>query len=1191
MNTHQYHPILNRPTQWNLWAIWMVTCLVAITFLTTSHLFPTQTAHAATADHGPFTIDGDMADWSERYRLDLGPHNGVVGYALYATYDPATASYLFALRAPLPISPTTALWLNTDQDPATGAGTGGAEFLVNLYPFDHQPYLYTGEGGYLAGPLPHAFSADRHILEIGVSAALLGNLSHDVDLLTVVSGTPLPTDYTRPPYTLLYTPLPERTQLEKRVAIVYSASTADNFWGGNQHKAYAQLYASVQHQVMMAGIPYDLIHEEALADYTNLIEYDALILPAYSHVDMDVLVPSDFDTLTQLENSLNRIVYNYGIGLITAGDLMTNDRNGVPISVNTYRRQENLLGLHLTMWGGPTTYTLQAADISHPVMGDYTADELLITYPNGYYSAYGPFLSQPVDTLASIIVAGVPYNGMVATQTGGRNIHFGTPQWLADRNLLWRAVQWVVYGEEMAVELQLGRFASLFVSRNDMDQSQFVDEVPQVIGPLYTDYLVDWKNNYNFVGSFYLNIGADLPPDDPACYVGAPLVANPTYPGSLACTDWDLSRPLYLDYLALGHEIGSHSYTHLPATLYPTSPDSLDGLTPAERLFELRDSMDVLASGLSIPIVGVAQPGNPEALFVVEELDSAGYMDYFSGGYSSVGAGFPSAFGYLSPDHSTVYLAPNMTFDFTMIGYWGWTPAQAEAHWQTEFAHLTTHGSQPIVHWPWHDYSLTQELGSYSEAMYTSLLNTAYTADTEFTTAADTAERIAAFRTASLTTSDLSASGEITATVAGSNLGRGSLKLETGGQQIAHVDGWYAYHGDHIFLPPNGGTFRAQLGSTADSVTHITHLPMRAELVSLVGDGTELTYTFNGQGAVILELNIPENGQLQHEGADSVALVGNTFTMLFDSDGPHTGRVYFELLPRLAFSHAGYSANEQSAEVTITVTLDTPATRPVSVTVASVDGTAVAGEDFAAVNQTVAWAIGQTSQPITIALVPDGVVEGSESFSLTLSSPHNGVLGTPHAAVVTIADMPVDLSGDGAAWHHLSGIYLGSELSADAAPTTAGDDGAIRTPHQRWAAGETPTITVTVGGSGAGWLVVWLDWGDGLGLAEATAEMAISQSVVGGQSYPLQLTVPPEYVTGTLVQVRVRVYEVAPTAASPVGYGGGGEVEDFLWQFTPTAVALRHMQATQPQDRFGWVLVGVLVLAVASVGVVRRGDW
>ena len=50
-------------------------------------------------------------------------------------------------------------------------------------------------------------------------------------------------------------------------------------------------------------------------------------------------------------------------------------------------------------------------------------------------------------------------------------------------------------------------------------------------------------------------------------------------------------------------------------------------------------------------------------------------------------SGYPSAFGYINPtQQGSVYIAPNMTFDFTEIQYEGKTVAQAEADWAAQFS-------------------------------------------------------------------------------------------------------------------------------------------------------------------------------------------------------------------------------------------------------------------------------------------------------------------------------------------------------------------------------------------------------------------------------------------------------------------------------------------------------------------------
>ena len=78
------------------------------------------------------------------------------------------------------------------------------------------------------------------------------------------------------------------------------------------------------------------------------------------------------------------------------------------------------------------------------------------------------------------------------------------------------------------------------------------------------------------------------------------------------------------------------------------------------------------------------------------------------GGYSGIGAGYPGAFGYLTPDLTgSVYLAPNTSFDFTLADYQKLGAAGASAAWAAEWNTLTANAGLPIVLWPWHDYGPT----------------------------------------------------------------------------------------------------------------------------------------------------------------------------------------------------------------------------------------------------------------------------------------------------------------------------------------------------------------------------------------------------------------------------------------------------------------------------------------------------
>ena len=65
------------------------------------------------------------------------------------------------------------------------------------------------------------------------------------------------------------------------------------------------------------------------------------------------------------------------------------------------------------------------------------------------------------------------HNAVLATQTGGNNVFFATEGMLADSNMLQHAIGWAARAAgRPELKLQMGRQASMFAARNDMDQSQ-----------------------------------------------------------------------------------------------------------------------------------------------------------------------------------------------------------------------------------------------------------------------------------------------------------------------------------------------------------------------------------------------------------------------------------------------------------------------------------------------------------------------------------------------------------------------------------------------------------------------------------------------------------------------------------------------------------------------------------------------
>lgn len=82
-----------------------------------------------------------------------------------------------------------------------------------------------------------------------------------------------------------------------------------------------------------------------------------------------------------------------------------------------------------------------------------------------------------------------------------------------------------------------------------------------------------------------------------------------------------------------------------------------------------------------------------------------------------------------------------------------------------------------------------------------------------------------------------------------------------------------------------------------------------------------------------------------------------------------------------------------TANATLTVSLDKPATAAVSVNYATANGTATAGADYAASTGTVSFAVGETSKTITVPVLADAVAEATESFLVNLSNASGAAIG------------------------------------------------------------------------------------------------------------------------------------------------------------------------------------------------------
>jgi len=189
-----------------------------------------------------------LNEWTLLDRLDPAPGQSPPEYELYGHYESGTY-YLKVKTDGTVIGPNTTIWLDTDQNPSTGhaiwAWLGGFDFNINVHS-DGKPYLYTGAAAqsFVSGPLGHEYSGLNSVIEIALPEALIGTSVGDIDILMDINNAVfLPGDYANdPPNTLNSHGFSERTDFSKRVGIVFSQTTSDNFFND---KAYAQLFQAM----------------------------------------------------------------------------------------------------------------------------------------------------------------------------------------------------------------------------------------------------------------------------------------------------------------------------------------------------------------------------------------------------------------------------------------------------------------------------------------------------------------------------------------------------------------------------------------------------------------------------------------------------------------------------------------------------------------------------------------------------------------------------------------------------------------------------------------------------------------------------------------------------------------------------------------------------------------------------------
>jgi hypothetical protein len=109
------------------------------------------------------------------------------------------------------------------------------------------------------------------------------------------------------------------------------------------------------------------------------------------------------------------------------------------------------------------------------------------------------------------------------------------------------------------------------------------------------------------------------------------------------------------------------------------------------------------------------------------------------------------------------------------------------------------------------------------------------------------------------------------------------------------------------------------------------------------------------------------------------------------------------LPPVVAFAQGALFAAEGAGPALVPVTVSGSHTRTITVTYATLPGSA-GPADFEPAAGTLTFPPGQTTRTFAVTLIDDGVIEPNETLALQLSAPVNALLGSPAQAVLTILD-------------------------------------------------------------------------------------------------------------------------------------------------------------------------------------------
>jgi hypothetical protein len=173
-------------------------------------------------------------------------------------------------------------------------------------------------------------------------------------------------------------------------------------------------------------------------------------------------------------------------------------------------------------------------------------------------------------------------------------------------------------------------------------------------------------------------------------------------------------------------------------------------------------------------------------------------------------------------------------------------------------------------------------------------------------------------------------------------------------------------------------------------------------------------YTVNGTGTLTFGPGVTTQSFTVALTDDTRAEAGETIALALSApvgatlDTPAVATVSVtsnDVAGTVQLASATYSASEGSGAAIITLVRQGGLASAVTVDVATLDGSALAGTHYTAVETTVTFAAGQTTATLLVPLVDDGAASEGRWLGLELGQPGGGAaLGVLRSAVVWIVD-------------------------------------------------------------------------------------------------------------------------------------------------------------------------------------------